>query len=551
MGGKLIGIQNQRLEIQARGDTTVYASNRTRLLHPFRVGVNQAPTSYFNQLRGLQFNVEQTLIIEEVTMFAQNHCTFRVMLQDGNGNTIHSLQAESPPNIGLGIPFTVHLDFEVEPGTNYRLVADNIQGGNLGFLNPGPLYPLSYPGVMEITRGITISTAYYYFFDWVISKAACEGPRVPKNISVSLPLNLPETLYACDDTMLVSGIAASSYQWNTNETTPDIVVDSSGTYILTVTDGANCTVSDTTVFTRATPVGLAADGVLCGRTLNTNYGANAVFLWNTSDTTPTITLVDTGRYSVTIVEPRGCVLQDSIHVTDFADFPVVNLGNDRSVCVQDTLNAGNPGSTYLWSTNATTQTIVARSTGFYSVSVTNTDGCTASDTIALTVTPKPTADFGNNITNFQVCFLNFSSFGNYAWSFGDGGTDNAVQPCHTYVDTGTYTVRLIVTNQCGSDTMIQTVRITRPNGLESDLTTLRFSIHPNPANDQFSIILPDTHPGAESNIEILSLEGKVLVKKEVSGQPEPVSVDQLATGMYLLRIRQGNKLGIAKLQVIR
>ncbi|MEI7727706.1 MAG: M14 family zinc carboxypeptidase, partial [Bacteroidota bacterium] len=72
--------------------------------------------------------------------------------------------------------------------------------------------------------------------------------------------------------------------------------------------------------------------------------------------------------------------------------PVVNLGKDTTLCPWNTilLDAGNPGCTYLWSTGATTQTIVVDSTGIgygsrdFRVNVTNSSGCTAKDTIGIT-----------------------------------------------------------------------------------------------------------------------------------------------------------------------
>ncbi|HTX89518.1 MAG TPA: M14 family zinc carboxypeptidase [Bacteroidales bacterium] len=75
--------------------------------------------------------------------------------------------------------------------------------------------------------------------------------------------------------------------------------------------------------------------------------------------------------------------------------PVVDLGPDTTVEISQTLllDAGNPGDTYLWSTGATTQTIVADSsgTGFgtktFWARVTNTAGCSGTDTILVTFTP--------------------------------------------------------------------------------------------------------------------------------------------------------------------
>ena len=72
--------------------------------------------------------------------------------------------------------------------------------------------------------------------------------------------------------------------------------------------------------------------------------------------------------------------------------PVVNLGIDTIICDYDhlTLHAGNPGSTYQWSTGATTESIVADSSGVgigtkkYWVRVTAPTTCAVSDTIAIT-----------------------------------------------------------------------------------------------------------------------------------------------------------------------
>ncbi len=58
---------------------------------------------------------------------------------------------------------------------------------------------------------------------------------------------------------------------------------------------------------------------------------------------------------------------DSIFIQTI-EYPVVELGADTSLCGSSftTLNAGNPGSTYLWSTGETTQTIVIDSNTVFS-----------------------------------------------------------------------------------------------------------------------------------------------------------------------------------------
>ncbi|MFT6746106.1 MAG: gliding motility-associated-like protein [Glaciecola sp.] len=70
------------------------------------------------------------------------------------------------------------------------------------------------------------------------------------------------------------------------------------------------------------------------------------------------------------------------------EIPVVNLGNDTTICTGSTitLNAGNHQS-YLWNTAATGQTIDVSATGNYSVNVTSTKGCTNTSSINVTVNP--------------------------------------------------------------------------------------------------------------------------------------------------------------------
>ncbi len=83
--------------------------------------------------------------------------------------------------------------------------------------------------------------------------------------------------------------------------------------------------------------------------------------------------------------------------------PYVNLGPDTAICGTSViLNAQNPNCTYLWSTGATTQTIVVTNPGSYFVTVTDISSCTHSDTVALTFSTVPTVTF--TLTPTFVCY---------------------------------------------------------------------------------------------------------------------------------------------------
>ena len=83
-----------------------------------------------------------------------------------------------------------------------------------------------------------------------------------------------------------------------------------------------------------------------------------------------MTVSSTGNYSVTVTD-SGCTGTASDSVT-INPIPVVNLGSPVTQCGGTvTLDAGNPGATYLWSDNSTDDTLFVSSTGNYSVTVTD------------------------------------------------------------------------------------------------------------------------------------------------------------------------------------
>ncbi|HTX87997.1 MAG TPA: hypothetical protein VMC08_03330, partial [Bacteroidales bacterium] len=100
---------------------------------------------------------------------------------------------------------------------------------------------------------------------------------------------------------------------------------------------------------------------------------------------------DTGFYAC-MTNGDFCTLQDTIHISMYPD-ATVSLGPDQLIC-QGTTTTLDPGPYifYLWSNGATTRTITTGNGGTYWVRVTNNNGCTARDTVVITLDslPKPT-----------------------------------------------------------------------------------------------------------------------------------------------------------------
>ncbi|HEX2898795.1 MAG TPA: PKD domain-containing protein, partial [Bacteroidia bacterium] len=170
------------------------------------------------------------------------------------------------------------------------------------------------------------------------------------------------------------------------------------------------------------------------------------------------------------------------YIADIKLLPVAALGPDTSFCAggATVLGSNISGDTYLWSTGATTQTITVSTAGTYSVIVTDTTLNEMDyDTVSVSILPLPVAAFTTNSSlNPVFSFQDNSTNGTtLAWDFGDGNTSTSANPTNTYANPGNYTVTLITTNACGSDTTTEsiTVLVGLEDGLQGQL-----SLYPNP-----------------------------------------------------------------------
>ncbi|PKQ60154.1 hypothetical protein BZG01_21255, partial [Labilibaculum manganireducens] len=162
----------------------------------------------------------------------------------------------------------------------------------------------------------------------------------------------------------------------------------------------------------------------------------------------TITVSASGNYSVVVTDANGCSATDDANATIHAN-PTVNLGADQQTCSGNTItfDAGNAGSTYLWSTGETTQSITVSASGNYSITVTDTNGCSATDDANATINPNPVIDLG---VDQETCAGNSISFdaGNvgatYLWSTGE--TTQTI----TVSASGNYSVTVIDANGCSA-----------------------------------------------------------------------------------------------------
>lgn len=269
------------------------------------------------------------------------------------------------------------------------------------------------------------------------------------------------------------GSGVYTYQWTGGSTGSSLTVTQSGTYGVTVTDTAGCTGSDNITVT------LAAQGnadfipyddttICAGSSVILDAGAGyATYLWSTGATSQTITTSTAGIYVAEVTDQNGCAYLDTVEVI-LNNSLVVDITGAPRVCAGDStvLDAGAGFDTYIWSNGATSQTIFVP-IGLYSVTVTDANGCTASDTTTVDEYFAPFIDLGPNRTTCIIPFnLVIRRPPSWTYLWNDGSTS----PIFTVTQSGTYSVTATDANGCIAIDSV-TITIGNPNpALGPDIT---------------------------------------------------------------------------------
>ncbi len=284
------------------------------------------------------------------------------------------------------------------------------------------------------------------------------------------------------------GTSPYTYLWNTGGTNDTIDNKPAGTYTVTVTDANGCTgTAQVTLTQPATGISLvmSSTNVLCFGQLNgtataTPAGGNSpyTYAWSNGGSGPTITGLGAGTYVLTVTDANGCTGVDSATVTAPA-FPVIAVTSTDSVScfgasdgqIQAFLVNGTAPLSYNWSTGDTTQAVTGLTAGTYTVTVTDANGCSDSQTdivagpvaISLTMASSdPSCAGATDGTSFVSASGGTPGY-TYLWS--NGATTDSISG----LGEGTFVVTVTDANGCEG---IDSVTLTNGNGVQATITLL-------------------------------------------------------------------------------
>lgn len=148
-----------------------------------------------------------------------------------------------------------------------------------------------------------------------------------------------------------------------------------------------------------------------------------------------------GWYTLVARDSSGlCTTLDSVQVIQNTNSPRIDLGPDRTLCSDSSLQLFGPllpGLKYQWSTGAISPSISVAQSGMYILEITNNAGCVARDTLRVTFGPEFTFKIGADTTicSGETLHLPFQGIDAdvYRWSTGEQGASIEVTEAGLYV----------------------------------------------------------------------------------------------------------------------
>lgn len=197
------------------------------------------------------------------------------------------------------------------------------------------------------------------------------------------------------------------------------------------------------------------------------------YLWNTGSTASSIGAAVAGTYWVTAI--TDCIVVSDTFIITANPNPVLYLGNDTSYCIGNTyiLSVTQPaGTSYLWSTGSTADNIHISTSGSYTLTVTNSANCSATDIINVTVSPFPIVDLGTDTTSCEGAAVVLMSSvlytsPTYLWH------NTTTAPTYTASITGTYWLEVTENGCSGADTIYVEIKYDTFNLFSNDTAICR------------------------------------------------------------------------------
>lgn len=339
---------------------------------------------------------------------------------------------------------------------------------------------------------------------------------------------------------VMGGSSPYTYAWSNGNATSMATNLTAGTYTIMVTDVNGCSGSSNVniVNPSALTVSATATNASCnaanGTATATASGGTGVltYRWSSGATTPSVTGLAVGVYTVVITDANGCTAETTIRVNGSNSTVLVNANGQNATCGLNngsatlTVSGGVQPYTFAWSNGANVQNLNNISAGTYTVTVTDATGCTSNASVTISAIGSPSvsgqvtnvACFGASTGNINLSVTNGTSPYRFSWAGANGFV--ATTQNISNLQAGTYTVTVTDVNNC------QTVN--------------QFSVN-QPVAITANLITTNTSCGRNNGaISAVAVGGTGALNYRWSNTATTPSVTGLAAGTYTLSVTDAN-----------
>ncbi|MBN2682733.1 MAG: choice-of-anchor J domain-containing protein [Bacteroidales bacterium] len=173
-----------------------------------------------------------------------------------------------------------------------------------------------------------------------------------------------------------------------------------GTYSMSVIDNSGCQTVSTFSISTPTAVSptISENNVSCfgfddGEAMVTVSGGTPpyTYLWTNSSTNAAITNLGAGTYSVTITDSNNCTTSGTTEISEPDELLITSIipvhETSSGACngtATVVITGGTPSYEFLWSNGQTTNPAVSLCSGDYTVTITDENGCSDTETVTIT-----------------------------------------------------------------------------------------------------------------------------------------------------------------------
>jgi hypothetical protein len=416
---------------------------------------------------------------------------------------------------------------------------------------------VSYAWTGSVTDGIAFTPGVTDTY--TVTGTDINGCSNTANILITVH-DLPTiTASASEDTLcngeqtILTGSGATSYAWTGSVTDGvSFAPGATDTYTVTGTDANGCSNTSSilvTVHSLPTIGANATDDILCNGESTTLTGSGGPsYVWS-GGVTDGVAFIPgaTDTYTVTSTDANGCSNTSSILITVHALPTIGANATDDILCNgESTTLTGSGGTSYAWSGSVVDGVaFTPGTTNTYTVTGTDVNACTNTDTITVVVNDLPIVTFtypGNDTIciNHGVQVLSGGSpvGGDYS---GSGVTGTNFDP--NTAGTGAHSITYTYTDLNGcANTSSEDIVVLGCSGIDPESGIL-VTVYPNPFTNTLTI----NGIEAGTQIELYNTWGEILESRLINETNPIIQTAHLTKGIYYLKITIGNESIVEKI----